>query len=114
MDVARARGLALDEDVADQIQIDLAEALARARLGEHDVAERLLGRAREAVTSIDLDQLAEEADVVEAYVRHAAGDGDTARAAIGRAIASAESRGFHRFADRYRSDLAALDSGGTS
>ena len=113
-DVERARGLALDEDIADQIQIDLAEALARARLGEHDVAERLLGRAREAVMSIDMNALAEETDVIEAYVRHAAGDVDTAHAAIRRAIDSAESRGFHRFADRYRHDLAALDSGGTS
>jgi class 3 adenylate cyclase len=107
-DVDRARGLALADDVADQLQIDLAEALARSCLGERDAAERLLERVRLAVAKIDMDPLQEEVDVVEGYVRHAFGDEAAARVAVERAIESAERRGFRRWADRYRQDLARI------
>jgi class 3 adenylate cyclase len=106
--VERARGLAAADDVADQIELDAAEAYARALLGELPAAHELLGRAGERASGIQMRIVTDELERVGAEVDRLSGDGKQAAATLRRLADDAEARGFHRFADRYRRDLAAL------
>ena len=95
-------------DVADEIVLDLAEASARASRGEAAAAEELLGRARRTVAETDAATYVDKVDYVEATVRARLGDVSAARTLLASLVQSAERRGFHRYADRYRRDLEAL------
>ena len=106
--VARARALAHADDVADQIELDAAEAHARALRGEAQEARRLLERAHRRAAGIDMAVLANSLLYAESGVLAALGDVDDARKVLARLAGYAEARGAHRFAARYRRDLAAL------
>jgi class 3 adenylate cyclase len=107
--VARGRGIAVPEDLADQIQLDIAEAYARAMLGELDAAHERMDRARQLTRDIDTRFIQDEIERVAAQVDRLAGDHEAAAATLRRLADDSDARGFHRFAERYRRDLAALD-----
>ena len=108
--VNHAREIADPNDVADQIDLDLAEAHARALAGEAGLALKLLERARETARGTDIRTPVFGHDYVEACVFKALGDSEAARAALERVIERETRLGFHRFADRFRRDLAALEA----
>ena len=107
--VERGRSLARDDDIADQIGLDSAEALARALREEREPALELLARADAAAKQVTMVILAENVGYVEAHTRLALGDAAGARSMLERLGDVAEARGALRFADRYRRDLAAID-----
>ncbi len=107
--VERGRAAMEPGDVADQIVLDVAEAWARAVGGERDAAVALLARAREAVERIDLASAEDQVDYIAAKIQVALGDVALARELLASLIERSSARGFHRYADRYRRDLAALD-----
>jgi class 3 adenylate cyclase/tetratricopeptide (TPR) repeat protein len=106
--VEEARGIADPDDVADQIQLDLAEAHARALVGENDLAWPLVERARHRAKGTDMDEPAFQREFLEACVLEALGDLDGARRLLEALVERHTSRGFHRYADRYSRDLDAL------
>ena len=108
--VARARGIAREDDLADVVALNMAEAYARSLVGERERAERLIKRAQEALQGTDMALLVDWARHLEAHARTALGDTDEARAILAGLIAEADRRGFVRYADLYRSDLAALEA----
>jgi hypothetical protein len=107
--VSRGRSLARPDDVADQITLDIAEGYAWALQGEAERAFAYLGRARTAVDTIDMVILAENVAYVEAGARLALGDVDETRALLEGLRDATDARGWRRWADRFRRDLAALD-----
>jgi hypothetical protein len=107
--IGKARQVAAADDVADQIVIDAAEAYARALGGERRAALELLERAHRQADGIDMVLVTEELDHVEAMVRGHLGDLAQAREVLTALVERAEARGIHRYADRYRRDLAGLD-----
>jgi hypothetical protein len=110
--VGEARAIAEPGDIADQLDLDLAEAYARALEGESDAPRALLERARTWSEGTEMYVPFSEHDYIEACVLRTLGDVEDARRLIA-ALAERETRrGFHRFADRYRRELAALDSAG--
>jgi class 3 adenylate cyclase len=106
--VERGRGIAVAEDVADQIMLDAAEAYARAVLGELSTSRELIGRARERARDIDMRFTTDEVERVGAQIDRLAGDRERAAATLRRLADEAEALGSRRYADRYRRDLAAL------
>ena len=108
--VREGRALADPNDVADQIDLDLAEAHSRALAGQAKLAHELLERARQKARGTDNRSPVFGPDDVEACVLKVLGDIEGARAALERIVERETRLGFHRFADRYRRELAALDS----
>ena len=108
--VARGRAIARPDDVADDIALNMAEAYGRALLGERDRAELLIDRTAEELRGIDMALVVDWAHHIEARARAALGDLEEARAILSILTAEAERRGFARFADLYRRELAALES----
>jgi class 3 adenylate cyclase len=100
--VARGRSMGREDDVADQVMLDVAEALAQARLGEADAANLLLVRARTGMAGLVMVMITEEIDRVDAEVHWARGDFPGARAIAERLAAAAEARGWLRWADFHR------------
>jgi class 3 adenylate cyclase len=111
-EVTRGREVMEPGDIADEIVLDLAEAYARASLGEAAAAEEFLDRARRTVAGTDAATYLDKVDYVEAAVRARLGEASAARSLLASLARSSKQRGFHRYADRYRRDLAALDSAG--
>ena len=107
--VARARPLARADDLADAAALDMGEAYARALLGDRRGAEELVERTHDTLRDVDMAMLVAGAHRIEGRTRAALGDVDEARAIFSRLAADAERRGFVRFADLYRRELAALD-----
>ncbi len=107
-ELARARAIAHADDVADQIELDAAEAHARALRGEAEEARRLLERAHRRAAGIDMAFTVNALLYAESAVLAALGDVEVARTLLARLAADAEARGAHRFAGRYRRDLAEL------
>jgi class 3 adenylate cyclase len=107
--VERGRSLARDDDVADQISLDSAEALARALLNEREAALELLARVQAAAEQVTMAVLVQNARYAEARTRLALGDAAGARSLLAGLADAAEARGAIRFAARYRRDLAAID-----
>ena len=107
--IARGREVMEPGDVADEIVLALAEAHARARLGDEAAAERLVGDARGTAAGVDMPSTTDRVDYAEAQVRAMRGDSAGARALLESLVERADQRGFHRYADRYRRDLAALE-----
>jgi class 3 adenylate cyclase/tetratricopeptide (TPR) repeat protein len=83
--VARGRQIVRDEDIADQINLDLAEARALAAQGDHEAARVLVDRARRTSEGMVMVLLSDEIDAIDAEVRRFAGD-DAGADAIGRAV----------------------------
>lgn len=110
--VAEAREIADPEDIADQVTLDCAEAYALALAGETEAPRALLARARATAEGTDLHVPVTEQDYVEACVLRELGEVDGARRLLQALVERETQRGFHRFADRYRRDLAALDASG--
>jgi hypothetical protein len=106
--VAEARATAAEDDVADQIVIDAAEAYARALGGECDAPTALLDRARKRASGIDLTVVSARLDHTAATILALLGEVDRARELLGSLAADTEARGLHRWAARYRHDLDAL------
>jgi hypothetical protein len=107
--IAEARGIADPDDVADQIDLDLADAYAHALASDTHAARGLVERARRRAEGIDMLAPAHGYRYVEARVLLALGDVEGARRILEDLRCTYEERGFHRFAERYRLDLAALD-----
>jgi hypothetical protein len=106
--VERGRGTTVAEDVADQITLDTAEAYARALLGDLPAAREALRRAGERARGIDMRIVTDELEWARSQVDRLAGDREAAAARLRRLAEDSEARGFLRFAERYRRDLAAL------
>ena len=106
--VVRGRELMMPGDVSDEVVLDVAEAYARATLGHVDEARVLVARARETVAPTDALVERIEIDHVDAQIHAIAGDPARARELLESLVTRWEERGFHRYADRYRVDLAAL------
>ena len=107
--VQEARGLADPDDVADQLQLDLAEAYARALTGDGEHAWRLVERARDRAQGTDMEEPGLHHEFVEARIRFALGDVDGARRLLAGLAERYARRGLRRYAERYRRDLAELD-----
>ncbi len=107
--VEEARGLADPDDVADQLQLDLAEAYARALAGDGEHARPLVQRARERLRETDMEEPGLHHEFVEARVLVALGDLDGARSLLAGLAERYARRGLRRYAERYRRELAALD-----
>jgi hypothetical protein len=110
--VARGRALARADDIADVAGLNMSEAYARALVGDRERAEELIQQTHEMLSDVDMALVVEGVEYLEASTRTALGDVDEARAILVRLIAGADRRGFVRFADLYRRELAALDSAG--
>ncbi|HET9243813.1 MAG TPA: hypothetical protein VFN99_10230 [Gaiella sp.] len=108
--VSRGRAIAREDDVADEVGLNMAEAWARALLGERERAELLIDRTHEALRDVDMTLVVDWACRIEASARAALGDIDDARSILLRLVADAERRGFVRYVDVYRRELAALDA----
>jgi class 3 adenylate cyclase len=107
--VARGREVASPDDVADQIILDASEAHALALHGDQKAAFALIAQARRTAENIDMIFTTDQVDEVEAKIRQLASDISGARSILTGLVERAEQRGFHRWADRYRRDLSALD-----
>ena len=105
--VAEAREVADPNDIADQTELDLAEAYAHALSGERE-ALVLVERARRNREGTDMESPVYESRYVEACVLAALGDQSGARRLLEELVAFHDRRGFRRFADRYRQELDAL------
>jgi hypothetical protein len=102
-EVTTARGLGRADDVADQVALDVAEAHARAMLGQHLRAAELIQRARDRMDGLVMRPISEFIAAVDAEVRAARGDVAEAHE-IARALADDfEARGLARIAEFYRS-----------
>jgi ATP/maltotriose-dependent transcriptional regulator MalT len=107
--VEEARGVADPDDVADQLQLDLSEAYARALAGDSDRAWPLVERARERARGTDMEEPGLHHEFVEARVLAALGERDAARRLLAGLAERYARRGLRRYAERYRRELAALD-----
>ena len=106
--VEEARELADPDDVADQLQLDLAEAYARALAGDSERAWPLVERARDRARETDMEEPGLHHEFVEARVLVVLGDLDGARRLLGDLAERYARRGLRRYAERYRSELEAL------
>jgi hypothetical protein len=106
--VEEARELADPDDVADQIQLDLSEAYARALAGDSERAWPLLERARDRARETDMEEPGLHHEFVEARILQALGDLDGARRLLAGLSARYAGRGLHRYAALYRRELDAL------
>jgi class 3 adenylate cyclase/tetratricopeptide (TPR) repeat protein len=106
--VATARELSPEADVATLLTADCADAVLRARRGEHDRAERLARRAVEATEAIDFFEQRMRAHTALALVLSEAGRRDEAREAVEAVIAICEEKGSVASVERARELLAQL------
>jgi tetratricopeptide (TPR) repeat protein len=104
----RARALAHPDDVADQLTLDALDAQICALRDDAESARALLERIERVSAGIDMVVETDHADYWRASVLRLLGDTAGARARLERLAARAEARGFNRFAERYRRDLAEL------
>jgi hypothetical protein len=100
--VAKARRIGSEEDIGDQIQLDLAEAHARARRGEQAAARSSLESARIRAAGTRMMFLNDVIDVVEGEVEMMAGNHARAMEIADRLEAQARQLGLPRYADALR------------
>jgi hypothetical protein len=110
--IARGRAVAHSEDIADQVELDLAEAYARALTGNREQALALVASARRRGSGIDQNPVLDRIEYVAARVAAVLGEVETAREGFAEQIRRLESLGYHRIADSRRRELAALDAPG--
>ena len=101
--------MAREDDLGDAVALNMAEAWACALLRERERAELLIDRTHETLRNFDMALMVERTHHLEASARAALGDIDEARSILSRLVEEAERRGFVRFVDVYRRDMAALD-----
>jgi class 3 adenylate cyclase len=106
--VEEARELADADDVADQIQLDLAEAYAHALAGDSERAWSLVERARERTRETDMEEPGLHHEFIEARILAVLADLDGARRLLAGLAERYARRGLQRYAERYRSELEAL------
>ena len=106
--VEEARELADADDVADQIQLDLAEAYAHALAGDSERAWSLVERARERTRETDMEEPGLHHEFIEARILAVLADLDGARRLLAGLAERYARRGLRRYAERYRSELEAL------
>jgi class 3 adenylate cyclase len=106
--VERGRALARPDDLADQVQLDAAEAYAWALRGESRRSEELFGKAKAELDQVDMVFLVEQIAYDEAGARSALGDTAGAQEILERLRAAAEARGQARWAERYARDLESV------
>ena len=106
--VEEARALADPDDVADQVQLDLSEAYARALDGDSECARPLLERARDRARITDMEEPGLHHEFIEARILQALGDLDGARRLLAGLSERYAERGLHRYAALYRRELDAL------
>jgi hypothetical protein len=100
--VANARRIGSEEDIADQIHLDLAEAHARARHGEQAAARSSLESARIRGAGTRITLMNDEIDVVEGEVEMIAGNRARAMELAERLEAQARELGLPRYAEALR------------
>ncbi len=105
-EVARARKVGRTDDVADEVALDLAEAHARASLGEHEVAMSLIDSAEHRLDGLVMMPLLMEVRFVRAEVLAAAGHRGAAQRQADVVAQHAEARGLLRLARHHRSFFA--------
>ncbi len=103
--VDRARAIVRRGDVADEIEIELGEAAARARLGDLVSARSAVKRARALAVGIVMRPLTDDIELVDGLVRLEGGDASGAREIGMDLAAAAEARGMIRFAEHFRRTL---------
>ncbi len=103
--VARGRELVRAEDIADQINLDLAAARAMAASGDHARARRLVDRARRTGEGMVMVPLSYQIEGIDAEVRHLAGDVTGAEAIARKLIEEQASRGALRMVATWRRRL---------
>ena len=106
--VDRARGIAIEGDIAGRIGLDCAEAYARGLHGEHEAAAVLIERARSAAAEVQMVNVIDEVDEVDAALHRLRGDVEGARALLRELVNRSEARGARRWAEQYRVKLAEL------
>ena len=102
--VARARTVARTEDIADQIIVDAAEGLARAKLGD-PAARGLVDRALQQAAGLVMVPLQREVQEIDADVRRLLGDVEGSRRVAQELVASLEAKGVNRFAEHLRREF---------
>jgi hypothetical protein len=105
-EVARARGMGRADDVADAVSLDLAEAHARASLGERAAGMNLVDSAEARLADLIMVPLLAEVRFVRAEVLAATGDLAAARQQAEAVAQYAEARGQLRVARHHRSAFA--------
>ncbi len=110
--IERGRAVAHPEDIADQIELDLSEAYARALLGNRALALALVESARRLAAGIDQSPVLDRIEYVAARIAAVLGEVGSARTGFAEQIRRLELLGYRRIADSRRRDLAALDSPG--
>ena len=100
--VANARRIGSEEDIADQIQLDLAEAHARARHGEQAAARSSLESARIRAAGTRMTFLNDEIDVVDGELEMMAGNRARAMELADRLDAQYRELGLPRYAEALR------------
>jgi class 3 adenylate cyclase len=105
-EVARARAMGRTDDVADQVNLDLAEAHARASLGERAAAMHLVDTAEQRLAGLVMVPLLAEVRFVRAEVLAAGGDLAAAREQAEAVARNAEARGQWRLAQHHRAAFA--------
>jgi hypothetical protein len=106
--VARSRALARDDDVADQITLGLAESFVHGLGGRPEAAAATLAAVHRRLAGIRMAGAENQARYAEARMRAALGERDEARRLLQALVVDADRRGWRRYADRYRADLAGL------
>jgi class 3 adenylate cyclase len=99
--VGRARAIAREDDIADQIEMDAAEGLARAYLGD-PAALDFVERARERARGLVMVPLERQLAEIEATVRSLMGDREGSRRIAQELVGVLEETGAHRYADFVR------------
>ncbi|MEO8511457.1 MAG: hypothetical protein ABI534_09455, partial [Chloroflexota bacterium] len=99
--IARARSVARENDIADQIELDAAEGLARAHLGDA-AARDLIDRARERAAGLVMVPVERQLAEIDASVRRLMGDLDGSRHIAHELFTKLEASGVHRYAEYVR------------
>jgi class 3 adenylate cyclase len=100
--VANARRVGSQEDIADQIQLDLAEAHARARHGDQASARSSLESARIRAAGTRMKILNDDIDVVEGEIEMMAGNRARAMEIADRLETQSRELGLPRYAEALR------------
>jgi class 3 adenylate cyclase len=100
--VANARRIGSEEDIADQVLLDLAEAHARARQGEHSAARSSLESARNRTVGTRMQLINDEIDLVEGELEMMAGNRARAMKIADRLEAQTRELGLPRYAEALR------------
>jgi hypothetical protein len=108
--VANARRIGSEQDIADQIDLDLAEAHARARQGEQAAARSSLESAQIRAAGTRMMFLNDEINVVEGEVEMMAGNRARAMDLADRLEAQSRELGLPRYAKALRRTVASASS----